>query len=99
MHCAVCALTRFRSSLGRGVGTGASCLTLFGPPLCAVVFSGGPTSWLQTSDKPEQGEEVHFQLLRMIRTLSRLMPTWLVKNRGVVDAVLTLWRSPAKRLR
>jgi hypothetical protein len=54
---------------------------------------------LQTSDKPEQGEEVHFQLLRMIRTLSRLMPTWLVKNRGVVDAVLTLWRSPAKRLR
>ncbi len=59
---------------------------------CALVCS-------QPSDKPEQGEEVHFQLLRMIRTLSRLTPSWLVKNRGVIDAVLALWRSPVKRLR
>ncbi|KAK6924485.1 PIK-related kinase, FAT, partial [Dillenia turbinata] len=40
--------------------------------------------------------EAYFQGLALVRTLVKLMPTWLINNRMVFDALVQVWKSPAR---
>jgi hypothetical protein len=43
--------------------------------------------------------ELQYQTLRIIRTLSRFAPAWLSRNRALVEAMTALWRSQQRRVR
>lgn len=47
------------------------------------------TSSMATSD-------AYFQGLALVKTLVKLMPGWLQSNRVVFDALVLLWKSPAR---
>ncbi|KAF0701086.1 Aste57867_8383 [Aphanomyces stellatus] len=50
------------------------------------------------STKPQQEAlELHFQGIRLVRTLSKLEPMWLANTgNGMIDCIRKLWRSPSR---
>ncbi|DBA02933.1 TPA: hypothetical protein N0F65_005960 [Lagenidium giganteum] len=53
--------------------------------------SEGPTS------KPQlEALELHYQGLRLVRTVSKIHPAWLASQAVIVDCIRKLWRSPAR---
>ncbi|RHY58145.1 hypothetical protein DYB30_004780, partial [Aphanomyces astaci] len=48
--------------------------------------------------KPQQEAlELHFQGIRVVRSLSKLEPTWLATStNGMIDVIRKLWRSPSR---
>ncbi|KAL8160447.1 hypothetical protein V2J09_001984 [Rumex salicifolius] len=48
---------------------------------------------------PGGTSDVYFQGLFLIKTLVKLMPSWLQNNRSVFDTLVFVWKSPARILR
>ncbi|OQR95529.1 phosphatidylinositol kinase (PIK-L3) [Thraustotheca clavata] len=47
--------------------------------------------------KPQQEAlELHYQGLRLVRTLSKMVPNWLAMNNGMIEQLRKLWRSPSR---
>uniref|UniRef100_K3WPN5 Uncharacterized protein n=1 Tax=Globisporangium ultimum (strain ATCC 200006 / CBS 805.95 / DAOM BR144) TaxID=431595 RepID=K3WPN5_GLOUD len=65
---------------------------------------GLPSSLLSASASPagfaskaqQEALELHYQGLRLVRTISKLHPTWLASQTVVIDCLRKLWRSPAR---
>lgn len=41
-------------------------------------------------------QDAYFQGLALVKTLVKLMPTWLQNNRIVFDTLVLMWKSPAR---
>ncbi|GMF16786.1 unnamed protein product [Phytophthora lilii] len=54
--------------------------------------SGGPFA----SKTQQEALELHYQGLRLIRSISKLHPTWLASQSVVIDCLRKLWRSSAR---
>ncbi|KAI9995811.1 hypothetical protein PInf_012879 [Phytophthora infestans] len=54
--------------------------------------SGGPFA----SKAQQEALELHYQGLRLVRSISKLHPTWLASQTVIVDALRKLWRSSAR---
>lgn len=59
---------------------------------------GGPPS--EGSSVPSTGaggsSDAYFQGLSLIKILAKLMPSWLQSNRSLFDALVLVWKSPAR---
>lgn len=59
---------------------------------------GGPPS--EGSSVPSTGaggsSDAYFQGLSLIKILTKLMPSWLQSNRSLFDALVLVWKSPAR---
>jgi len=54
--------------------------------------SGGPFA----SKTQQEALELHYQGLRVVRTISKLHPTWLASQTVIIDCLRKLWRSSAR---
>ncbi|GMF35265.1 unnamed protein product [Phytophthora fragariaefolia] len=67
----------------------ASSLVLSGN---ATAVSGGPFA----SKAQQEALELHYQGLRLVRSISKLHPTWLASQAVIIDCLRKLWRSTAR---
>ncbi|KAH9107563.1 hypothetical protein LEN26_014254, partial [Aphanomyces euteiches] len=60
--------------------------------------SQSPTVASALSTKPQQEAlELHFQGIRLVRTLCKLEPAWLANtSNGMIECIRKLWRSPSR---
>ncbi|KAK1948059.1 Transcription-associated protein 1 [Phytophthora citrophthora] len=54
--------------------------------------SGGPFA----SKAQQEALELHYQGLRLVRSISKLHPTWLASQTVIIDCLRKLWRSSAR---
>ncbi|CAI9110926.1 OLC1v1011036C1 [Oldenlandia corymbosa var. corymbosa] len=55
-----------------------------------------PESSMPTSASAGGTADAYFQGLALVKTLVKLMPSWLQSNRVVFDTLVLLWKSPAR---
>lgn len=48
------------------------------------------------SKAQQEALELHYQGLRLVRSISKLHPTWLASQSVIIDCLRKLWRSPAR---
>ncbi|ETL42257.1 hypothetical protein L916_06859 [Phytophthora nicotianae] len=58
----------------------------------SAAVSGGPFA----SKAQQEALELHYQGLRLVRSISKLHPTWLASQTVIIDALRKLWRSSAR---
>ncbi|CAI5712891.1 unnamed protein product [Hyaloperonospora brassicae] len=58
----------------------------------STAVSSGPFA----SSAQREALELHYQGLRLIRSISKLHPSWLASQTVIVDCLRKLWRSPAR---
>lgn len=61
----------------------------------AVAAHQSETSMLAASTSGG-AQDAYFQGLALVKTLVKLMPTWLQNNRIVFDTLVLMWKSPAR---
>lgn len=54
---------------------------------------------MQTSTKSDIASDAYFQGLYLIKTMVKLIPSWLQSNRTVFDALALLWKSHGRTAR
>jgi hypothetical protein len=65
---------------------------LVSPLGISLAGSNGPF----TSKAHQDALELHYQGLRLVRSLSKLNPEWLTSQTGIVEWLRKIWRSPAR---
>ncbi|KAF1795317.1 Glycosyltransferase, GlcNAc [Phytophthora cactorum] len=58
----------------------------------SAAASGGPFA----SKAQQEALELHYQGLRLVRSISKLHPTWLASQTVIIDSLRKLWRSSAR---
>ncbi|OQR96405.1 phosphatidylinositol kinase (PIK-L3) [Achlya hypogyna] len=67
------------------------------PAALASPISSPPTPSGPYATKAQQEAlELHYQGLRLVRTLCKLEPAWLGLGNGMIECLRRLWRSPAR---
>lgn len=64
------------------------------PSLIAGSGTSSPSGF--TSKAQQEALVLHYQGLRLVRTISKLHPSWLASQSVVIDCLRKLWRSPAR---
>lgn len=65
-------------------------------PTLGVALTGGTAGGPFTSKTHQDALELHYQGLRLVRSLTKLHPAWLTTQTVIIEWLRKIWRSPAR---
>jgi len=65
-------------------------------PLGDEGMAAAPEGSCVTSTSGGSSSDAYFQGLALVKTLVKLMPSWLQNNRTLFDTLVLVWKSPAR---